>query len=97
MYEVVVLLDEDSKDELSDFDHFPIIHPLDGSVVPLSHFAEIIPTRGFSRIHRINNQRTVSVFGDMDSEQNNTDAVMTDLKRNYLSEAQARFRRYNSY
>jgi len=91
MYEVIVILDDNSKDELSDFDNFPIIHPLDGTVVPLSHVAEIIPTRGFSRIHRINNQRTVSVFGDIDSEQNNTGAVMSDLKRNYLSEAQARF------
>jgi HAE1 family hydrophobic/amphiphilic exporter-1 len=62
MYEVIVTLDDDSKDELSDFDNFPVIHPLDGSVVPLSHVAEIVPTRGFSRIHRINNQRTVSVW-----------------------------------
>ncbi|MFT7185891.1 MAG: HAE1 family hydrophobic/amphiphilic exporter-1 [Pseudohongiellaceae bacterium] len=91
MYEVIVTLDDDSKDELSDFDNFPVIHPLDGSVVPLSHVAEIVPTRGFSRIHRINNQRTVTVFGDINSKQNNTGAVMADLKRNYMSEAQARY------
>jgi len=53
--------------------------------------AEIIPTRGFSRIHRINNKRTVSVFGDIDSELNNTGAVMADLKRHYLADAQVRF------
>jgi len=87
-YEVIVSLDDASKDELADFDNFPIIHPKDGSVVPLSHVADIIPTRGFSRIHRINNKRTVSVFGDIDSELNNTGAVMADLKRNYLNDAQ---------
>jgi len=90
-FEVVVSLDEASTDELADFDNFPIIHPADGSIVPLSHVAEIIPTRGFSRIHRINNKRTVSVFGDIDSELNNTGAVMADLKRQYLEGAQARF------
>jgi len=90
-FEVIVSLDKASTDELADFDNFPIIHPRDGSIVPLSHVAEIIPTRGFSRIHRINNQRTVSVFGDIDSELNNTGAVMADLKQQYLGDAQARF------
>ena len=91
IYEVVVSLDDASKDELADFDNFPIIHPLDGSIVPLSHVADIMPTRGFSRIHRINNRRTVSVFGDIDGELNNTGAVMADLKRQYLKNAQERF------
>ena len=67
-YEVSVMLDDASKDELADFDSFPIIHPISGAIIPLSHVADISPTRSFSRIHRVDNQRTVTVYGDIDSE-----------------------------
>ncbi len=86
VYSVVVELDEASKDELADFDRFPIIHPQTGIAVPLSHVADIVPTRGYSRIHRIGNQRTVTILGDIDSRVNNTNAVIKDLQTSFLPE-----------
>jgi multidrug efflux pump subunit AcrB len=83
-YDVTVMLDDDSKDELADFDSFPIIHPATGIVIPLSHVAEIEETRSYSRIHRIDNYRTVSVYGDIDNKLNNTAEVINDLKAKYL-------------
>ncbi|MFT5719806.1 MAG: HAE1 family hydrophobic/amphiphilic exporter-1 [Motiliproteus sp.] len=85
-YDLVVELDDTSRDELADFDNFPIIHPLKGAVIPLNQVAEIIPSRSFSRIHRIDNQRTVTVLGDIDATLNNTEAVLSDMQRNYLPE-----------
>ncbi len=83
-YEITVILDDDSRDELADFDVFPVIHPHSGQVVPLSNVVEIIPTRSFSRIQRINAQRTVTIFGDIDAQINNTQAVITDLQNGFL-------------
>ncbi len=90
-YEVSVMLDDASKDELADFDTFPIIHPITGAVIPLSHVADIIPTRSYSRINRVDNQRTVTVYGDIDNEKNNTGEVIADLKRNKLAELETQF------
>ena len=84
IYKVVVELDAPSKNELADFDSFPIIHPQSGVAIPLSHVAEIIPARSYSRIHRIDNQRTVTVLGDIDLRINNTNAVIGDLKKTFL-------------
>ena len=83
-YEVSVILDDKSKDELADFDSFPIIHPVTGAVIPLSHVANIEQTRSYSRIHRINNVRTVTIYGDIDSNLNNTGEVIKDVKNTFL-------------
>jgi len=83
-FEVVVILDENSRDELSDFDYFPIIHPQTGQMIPLSNVAEIQSSRDYSHIQRINAQRTVTIYGDIDAEINNTQAIIQDLQNNYL-------------
>ncbi|MEE9398350.1 MAG: efflux RND transporter permease subunit [Methylococcales bacterium] len=90
-YEVVVILADESRDELSDFDNFPVISPQTGQVVPLSTVAEIIATRNFSRINRINAQRAVTIYGDIDAEINNTQAVFKDLQKHYLIGFKTRF------
>jgi multidrug efflux pump subunit AcrB len=83
-FEVVVILDEKSRDELADFDYFPIIHPQTGQTIPLSNVAEIIASRDYSHIHRINGQRTVTIYGDIDADINNTQAIIQDLQKQYL-------------
>lgn len=83
-FEVVVILDEQSRDELADFDYFPIIHPQTGQLIPLSNVAEIINSRDYSHIQRINSKRTVTIYGDIDASINNTQAIVKDLKQNYL-------------
>ena len=85
-YEVIVQLDDASKDELADFDYFPIIHPVSGHIIPLVNIAEISPTRDFSRIQRINAQRAVTIYGDIDAEVNNTQAIFQDLQKTFLPE-----------
>lgn len=90
-FDVVVELDDASKDELADFDNFPIINPANGAVIPLGNVAEIVETRSYSRIHRVDNQRTVTVLGDIDPELNNTNAVIADLKANFLPEFAQRY------
>ena len=89
-YEVTVILAEESRDELSDFDNFPIIHP-GGQFIPLSTVAEIVPTRNYSRINRINSQRAVTIYGDIDAQVNNTQAIINDLKTGFLSDFQSRY------
>ncbi|MCK4841881.1 MAG: efflux RND transporter permease subunit [Methylococcales bacterium] len=85
-YEVIVKLDDASKDELADFDYFPIIHPVSGHMIPLVNVAEIRSTRDFSRIQRINAQRAVTIYGDIDAEINNTQAIFQDLEDTFLTE-----------
>ena len=90
-YEVTVLLDDESTDELADFDQFPVIHPQTGQAIPLSTVAKITPTRSYSRIQRINGQRTVTVYGDIDMQINNTQAVLKNLQQHYLPTLQNNF------
>ncbi len=90
-YEVVVILDEQSRDELADFDYFPIIHPETGQVIPLSNVAEITSSRDYSHIQRINGQRTVTLYGDIDAEINNTQAILQDLQANFLNDFMVRY------
>jgi len=85
-YEVVVILDDASKDELADFDYFPIIHPVSGKMIPLVNVAEIRTTRDFSRIQRINAQRAVTIYGDIDAQVNNTQAIFSDFENSFLAE-----------
>ena len=83
-FEVVVILDEQSRDELADFDYFPIIHPETGQVIPLSNVADIIPSRDYSHTQRINGQQTVTIYGDIDPAINNTQAILQNLQQHYL-------------
>ncbi|MCP4270451.1 MAG: efflux RND transporter permease subunit, partial [Gammaproteobacteria bacterium] len=90
-FEVTVMLSPDSRDEYLDFDTFPIVHPRDGTLIPLSAVADITPTRNYARTARVNNLRTVTVYGDIDVDVNNTNAVMTDLESNWLTDFRSSF------
>jgi len=90
-FEVTVILAEESRDQFADFDYFPIIHPTNGKVIPLEVLANITATRSFSRIHRVNNLRTVTVYGDVDTKISNTQAVMKDFEKQYLPEFNAKY------
>ncbi len=84
IFEVVVILDEQSRDELADFDYFPVIHPQTGQVIPLSNVAEIVARRDYSHIQRIDGQRTVTIYGDIDPAISNTQAVLQHLQKQFL-------------
>ncbi len=83
-FEVTVKLDVSSRDEYLDFDTFPIIHPQTKAIIPLSSVANIEFSRGFARVSRVNNQRTITVYGDIDVEKNNTKQVLADITKRWL-------------
>ena len=85
-YEVIVKLDDASKDELSDFDNFPIIHPQTGMMIPLVNIADISVNRDFSRVQRINAQRAVTIYGDIDASLNNTQAIFKDMEASFFTD-----------
>jgi multidrug efflux pump subunit AcrB len=83
-FEVTVKLDASSRDEFQDFDTFSIIHPQTKAIIPLSSVANIEPSRGYARISRVNNQRSVTVYGDIDADKNNTKKVLADITARWL-------------
>ena len=83
-FEVTVKLAKQSRDEFIDFDTFPIIHPQTKAVIPLASVANIVPTRSYSRISRVNNQRTVTIYGDIDVDKNNTKQLLDDVSKTWI-------------
>ena len=83
-FEVTVKLAKESRDEFRDFDTFPIIHPQTKAIIPLSSVANIERTRGYARISRVNNQRTITIYGDIDVDKNNTKNVLADITERWL-------------
>ncbi|REL35771.1 efflux RND transporter permease subunit [Thalassotalea euphylliae] len=90
-FEVTVKLAPESRDEFQDFDNFVIIHPEHKVEIPLSSIATIEWQQEYSRIGRVDNRRTVTVYGDIDTQVNNTVAVITDLKQRWLDDFQSAF------
>lgn len=90
-FEVTVKIADESRDQFIDFDTFPIIHPQTKALIPLSSVATIEQNRSFSRISRVNNVRTVTVYGDIDTHVNNTAAVINDVKARWLDDFSQQF------
>ncbi|MEE8379370.1 MAG: efflux RND transporter permease subunit, partial [Gammaproteobacteria bacterium] len=82
-YEINVMLDSDPQNALSDFESLAIFSK-QGEAVPLVAIAQINEVREFSRIVRINHQRTITLSGDIDSKITNTNAVINDTKKRFL-------------
>ena len=82
-YEVDVRIDPRNKDSLSDIDNFTISQS-DGSLIPLIAIADIETGRGFSRINRVNGQRTVTVQGDVDVAIANAGEILADTSQNFF-------------
>jgi len=78
-YEIRVSLDEKSRGSLGDFDRLSILHPGTGAAVPLSSVATVEEERSYSRVHRVNNIRTVSVFADVVVDKINAGDVLADV------------------
>jgi hydrophobic/amphiphilic exporter-1 (mainly G- bacteria), HAE1 family len=83
-YEIDVRLNASNRDSLADLTAFRFVLP-DGSQVPLESVAEITSERGWSRISRINGQRSVTVRGDVDTRLANTAAVLGQFQSDFLT------------
>ena len=90
-YDVTVKYDAKSKDSLADLDHFKIVNEANGSLIPLHAIANVQAERNWSRIHRIDGVRTVTLYGDLDSRVTNTQAVLNDFKASALKELESRY------
>ncbi|NNE20995.1 MAG: efflux RND transporter permease subunit [Rhizobiales bacterium] len=84
-FEIDVRIDPRNKDSLADIDNFTISQS-DGSLVPLVAIADIEPGRGFSRINRVNGQRTVTVQGDVDVTVANANEILRDTQAKFFPE-----------
>ncbi len=74
-YEIEVRLADDARNNLADLDYFHCTLP-DGKQIPLDAVATIDEAVGWSRIARVNGQRTVTLRGDLDSKLTNTAQIM---------------------
>ena len=83
-YEIIAKLDSETGRELHDFDNFTVFAK-SGKEIPLASVAYITDEREFSRIGRINHQRTVNIYGDVDAGVTNTSEVIAGLEQNFLA------------
>jgi multidrug efflux pump subunit AcrB len=89
-YEIDVRIDPRNKDSLSDIDDFTISQS-DGSLIPLTAIADIETGRGFSRINRVDGQRTVTVQGDVDVTIANAGEILRDTGNRFFPELATRY------
>jgi multidrug efflux pump subunit AcrB len=84
-YEVDVQFRPDSQDSLADLDEFRVSLP-SGEKVPLDAVVEIDAGAGWTRIFRVDNQRTVTLRGDVDPAKTNTVAILDNVEQEFLPE-----------
>jgi len=89
-YEINVKLDNDPKNALRDFESLTVFSK-QGVAIPLAAIAQINEVREFSRIVRINHQRTITISGDIDSKLTNTNVVINDTKKRFLPQLQKNY------
>ncbi|WP_339743530.1 efflux RND transporter permease subunit [uncultured Rubinisphaera sp.] len=52
--------------------------------VPISEVAELKETRSYTSIHRSQQRRSISIYGDVDATANNANAVMTQFQSDFV-------------
>jgi HAE1 family hydrophobic/amphiphilic exporter-1 len=82
-YDVNVRMDANARDTLGDLEAF-YFSLSDGSQVPLASVAEIVHTRGWARIARIDGARTVTLLGDIDVGRANNRLLTSALQSEFL-------------
>ena len=82
-FEIDVRLSAGDRDSLSDLSAFHFVLP-DGKQVALESVAEIETEQGWSRISRINGQRTVTIRGEVDTRVANTQMIINEVTKGYL-------------
>jgi HAE1 family hydrophobic/amphiphilic exporter-1 len=89
-FEIIARLDDQTGQELQDFDTF-IVFSKTGEEIPLGSVATITEERDFARIGHINHRRTVNIYGDVDADIANTSELIASLENNFLSTLEERF------
>ncbi|HBN75641.1 MAG TPA: hypothetical protein DD473_07455 [Planctomycetaceae bacterium] len=52
--------------------------------IPISEVAELKETRSYTSIHRSQQRRSISIYGDVDATANNANAVMTQFQSDFV-------------
>jgi multidrug efflux pump subunit AcrB len=89
-YEIDVALTHLDRNSIDDLHDFRIVTAT-GDQIPLGTVADITLDRGYARIHRIDNRRTVTVTGDVDTQFANAQQVVNDTKISFLPELLKRY------
>jgi len=89
-YEINVSIQDIDKNSLEDLLDFRIITP-NGDQIPLSAITYIDMERGYSKITRIDGQRTVTVSGDIDTRYANAQQVVNDTQLKFVPELQHKY------
>lgn len=87
-YEINVKLDSAPEQALAAFEQLTILSK-QGKPIPLNAIAKLEDQREFSRIMRINHQRTVTVGADVDSDIANAAEIIKDTQTRFLPKLQA--------
>jgi hydrophobic/amphiphilic exporter-1 (mainly G- bacteria), HAE1 family len=89
-YDVAVRLDAGDRDELDDL-RYLLIRSREGNLIPVSAIADIEQVRGYSRIHRVNGQRTITVQGKLDTRKANARELMKITKKRFLAKLKKKY------
>jgi len=87
---IKVKLSKSGQDSFDDLQYF-YFKTLDGKKIPLTAVLNIREDRGWSRIARINGQRTVTLRGNIDVTENNSAQLIGQLRKDFLPEFAQRY------
>lgn len=87
---VEVRLNKTQAGDLGQLANFPII-TADGSQIPLASLAKFEFSRSYVRINRINGMRSMSIYGDTDSNKISSFEIISDFKINLMPELVEKF------
>lgn len=88
--EIEVRLRDEDRRSFRQLQRYPIVLS-DGTQIPLSSVAEITPSRGYSRVNRIDGQRAVTIIGDIDTEVANAQEIVSELQRGVIAEILSKY------
>lgn len=89
-YEVDVRLQDMDRNSLADLEYFTVTTQ-SGQQIPLNTVAHITMGRGYASLKRIDGLRTITVQGDIDPSQLNTNDLNAALQQDFLPKFQERF------
>ncbi len=89
-FEINVKLDSDPATALADFEQLTILSK-QGTAIPLSAIAKIEEEREFSRIVRIDHQRTLTIGADVDAAVANAGEIIADTQTRFFPQLQTKY------
>ena len=88
--DIITRLELNDRNSLEDL-HDLMVRNNQGQLIPLSAVAEIKQSRGFSRIHRVNGQKTITIQGTIDTDIINARDLMQMTKKEFLPKLKEKY------